>query len=209
MRTSRPSSENSSPRKQQNSSPRAAARIHRRKPVAWQTGPSWSRGPRASAGLGSSYPPAERSVLSTRTRGTPRLYRRLQEEGPDKNPPSGALGVVGGGKAETKARMSPESFRRSRKGEQGEAGRWGKDQGSRLGFFRGSLHTNPSGDVCCEPLPPAITILHSTRSVSLPEAKLFKLVLLHLLYAPVRVSLFSSSLPCSRTASLIEKHPQG
>lgn len=123
--------------------------------------------------------------MSTRTRGTPRLYRRLQEEGPDKNPPSGALGVVGGGKAETKARMSPESFRRSRKGEQGEAGRWGKDQGSSLGFFRGSLHTNPSGDVCCEPLPPAITILHSTRSVSLPEAKLFKLVLLHLLYAPV------------------------
>lgn len=132
-----------------------------------------------------------------------------RKRGPDKNPPSGALGVVGGGKAETKARMSPESFRRSRKGEQGEAGRWGKDQGSSLGFFRGSLHTNPSGDVCCEPLPPAITILHSTRSVSLPEAKLFKLVLLHLLYAPVRVSLFSSSLPCSRTASLIEKHPQG
>lgn len=115
----------------------------------------WSPGLR---GLGSSYAPAERSVLSTMTRGTPRLYRRIQEEGPDKNPPSGALGVVGGGKAETKARMSPGSNRRSRNGEQGEAGRWGKDQGSSLGFFTGSLHTNPSVDVCPEPLPPAVTI---------------------------------------------------
>ena len=36
-------------------------------------------------------------MLSTMTLGTQRVYRRLHEEGPDKNPPSGALGVVGGG----------------------------------------------------------------------------------------------------------------
>ena len=59
-----------------------------------------------------------------------------------------------------------------------------------------------------EPLPPAITIPHTIRSVSLPEAKLLKLVLPSPPYTPVRVSVFSSSLPCWRAASLIEKHPQ-
>ena len=64
--------------------------------------------------------------MSTMTLGTQRVYRRLHEEGPDKNPPSGALGVVGGGgKAETNARMSPKSIRMSTREEQGEAGRWG------------------------------------------------------------------------------------
>ena len=63
MRTTRPSSENSSPRKR--AVPRAATRRHC-ETDAWQTWPSWSHGPRASAGLGSSYPPAERAPRGPR-----------------------------------------------------------------------------------------------------------------------------------------------